>query len=240
MANPQKENGFTAIANEILEKIVATSLPAGEFRLLFFVLRKTYGYQKKEDRISLTQFEKGLKLSRPTVSKYLKNLKARNILVVTPLLGIKFNKDWDSWVVATPLLVKNKKKPSSYAPTKSGSPAPTHKRKKEKTKERIAETSSAFPFILEEKLKDMEKVENSYLDIIASFIREKPVLVENSKQLSAIITRYCRVAQKIAGAYTNKQIFEAIERIKQDDKEMSKHGNGLDWTVETIYKKLTK
>src|SRR3990167_10396814 len=73
-------------------------------------------------------------------------------------------------------------------------------------------------WLLEDKLKDMEKEENSYLDIIATFIREKPVLVENSRQLSEVISRYCRVAKKLAGAYTNKQIFTAADKIKEDNK----------------------
>ena len=137
MASPQKDNGYTPIANEIIEHIVATHLPANELRLLFFVIRKTYGFRKKEDRISLTQFEKALKNSRPVVSKALKNLISRNILVRTPLLAIKFNKDWDSWVVDTPLLVKNKSNASRYAPTETSRYAPTHKRKKENTKERV-------------------------------------------------------------------------------------------------------
>jgi len=98
--------------------------------------------------------------------------------------------------------------------------------------DKIAETSSA-PFSLEEKLKDMEKIENSYLDIIATFIREKPVKVENSRQLSAVISRYCRVAKKLAGAYSNKQIFDTAEKIKNGDLK-------IDWTLETLWKQLTK
>lgn len=143
MASPQKENGHTSIANEILEQIVATPLPAREIQMLFFIIRKTYGYQKKGDRISLSQFEKALKISRPQVSKYLKNLIARGMVVRTPLLVISFEKDYEKWIVATPLLVGNKKNPSSYAPTKTSSPAPTHKRKKEITKEINQATANA-------------------------------------------------------------------------------------------------
>src|SRR3989338_2000960 len=85
MANPQLENGHTRIANEILEAIVHTAILGSEFQILFFVIRKTYGYQKKEDRISLTQFEKWTGLSRATVVKALKNLVIRNILVKTAI-----------------------------------------------------------------------------------------------------------------------------------------------------------
>ncbi len=110
---------------------------------------------------------------------------------------------------------------------------------KESNKENIAEVSAVW--VLEEKLKDMEKKPNSHLDIIASFIREKPVVVENSKQLSTVISRYVRVAQKLSGAYSNEQIFEVVERIRGDNEVRKKKGQSeIDWTLETIMKYLTK
>lgn len=130
MANPQKENGFTPIAHTILENLGNAALLGSEYQVVICVLRKTYGYGKKEDWISLTQFEKFTGLSRPTVVKTLKNLVARNILVKSPLLAYKFNKDWDSWVVKPPLLVKSKHMFGKPALTKSGKPALTHNRKK--------------------------------------------------------------------------------------------------------------
>lgn len=114
-----------------------------------------------------------------------------------------------------------------------------------RTKERTinnAETSSAVqPFILEEKLQDMEKVENSDMDIIATFIRKKPVNVENSKQLTQVIVRFRKTAQKISGAYSNDQVFEAINKIKEDNEvRKRKNFDEIDWTIETILKYLTK
>lgn len=94
-------------------------------------------------------------------------------------------------------------------------------------------------WILESKLEEMEKIPNSYLDIIASFIREKPVSIENAKQLSVVITRYCRVAKQLSGAYTNKQIFGAVSKIKEDN-DKKKVGEQIDFTLETILKTLTK
>ena len=93
MANPQKENGYTAIANEILEKLIKIRMTASEKDVLFFILRKTYGWGKKEDRISLTQFQYGTSLSRPTVIKAIKNLLVRKMIVKAGLL-VSFNKDW--------------------------------------------------------------------------------------------------------------------------------------------------
>jgi len=106
-----------------------------EYSVLLFLLRKTYGYQKKDDVISLTQFEKGTNLSRPTVVKTLKNLLARKMIVKTYLLeskiSFRFNKDYESWVVNTSKLVKGKWKTSKHVLTESSKDVLTHKRKKE-------------------------------------------------------------------------------------------------------------
>ena len=150
MASPQKENGYTAIANELLEQLVKARIPASEKDIIFFLLRRTYGFQKKKDYISLTQFEKGTGLSRVTVVKSLKNLAYRNMVVKAGILEIILNKDWESWVVTPPILVKARNRfgkgaytsPSKGAYTESGKGAYTHKRKKEIYKETITKEIS--------------------------------------------------------------------------------------------------
>jgi phage replication O-like protein O len=134
MANPQKENGFTPISNEILDNLVKLRIPPSEKDLCMFVLRKTYGFHKKTDRISLTQFELATLLSRPTVVKSLKNLITRNILVKAGLL-FSFNKNYDSWVVNAGLLVKSCNLYGKRGLTKNGKRGLTYKRKKIMTKE---------------------------------------------------------------------------------------------------------
>lgn len=245
MANPQKENGFTPIANEILEKVVNMPLLGAEFRIMFFIIRKTYGYHKKQDRISLTQFEQGTSLSRPTIVKAIKNLMVRNMIVKIYLpgenTGYSFVKDHEKWVVNTYLLVKGKWQTSKDVLTETSKDVLTHKRKKDNTKEIAKQSFAGGSFVLEEKLSEMEKVENSPLDIIATFIREKPVTIENSKQLSSVIARYSRVAKNLSGAYTNQQIFKAVKKIKEDNALRLRKGQMVtDFTLETIYKQLTK
>lgn len=94
-------------------------------------------------------------------------------------------------------------------------------------------------WILEEKLQEMEKKEGGYLDFIASFIREKPVSAENAKQLSGIIGRYVKVAKLLEGAYTPTQVFAAIDAVKKDN-DRRRPDDKVDWTLNTVYKKLTK
>ena len=47
MSSPQLENGYTKIANEILESIIKARITASEKDILIFVIRKTYGYGKR-------------------------------------------------------------------------------------------------------------------------------------------------------------------------------------------------
>src|SRR3990167_3522361 len=130
MANVQAENGYTKIANEVLEALVKVRLPPSEKDILFFIIRKTYGWGKKVDRISLTQFEKGTELSRPTVVKAITNLITRKMVVKAGLL-LGFNKDYEKWVVNAGLLVKSKHEFGKGGFTKTSKGGFTYKRKKE-------------------------------------------------------------------------------------------------------------
>lgn len=103
MANPQKENGYTPIANEILDAIMRTPLTAGEHRTLDAIIRKTYGYNKKEDILSFSQIAGMIGMSRRTVMLAVQNLEVKKIITVirkhySPST-IRFNKDHESWVV---------------------------------------------------------------------------------------------------------------------------------------------
>lgn len=152
MASPQTENGYTRIANEILERLVNTPLLGAEFQVIWHIIRKTYGYQKKQDILSLSQFQKATGLSRPTIVKTIKNLVTRKMIVKVYLpedkIAFSFNKNYDEWVVNTSKLVKGKWVASKDVLTKSGKDVLTHKRKKEtNTKERVA-TNVAIPEII--------------------------------------------------------------------------------------------
>ena len=47
MANPQKENGYTSIANDIVEALAGIRIPGEARQCLDVILRKTYGWNKK-------------------------------------------------------------------------------------------------------------------------------------------------------------------------------------------------
>lgn len=112
----QLETGsYTRVVNVIIDELVKAPLLGAELAICFFVIRKTWGFNKKSDKISLSQFQKGVRRSRPTVVKALKNLQLVNILLLVKKGNQKhgeadeyaLNKYYKTWYpVKTPKLVK--------------------------------------------------------------------------------------------------------------------------------------
>lgn len=102
MANPQCENGYTKIANEIMDNIILSELSGQAVRLMLFIIRKTYGFHKKSDRISLSQMSKAINAHRIRCSQITKGLVLMNILTVNENInGIgksySLQKDYEKW-----------------------------------------------------------------------------------------------------------------------------------------------
>jgi phage replication O-like protein O len=98
----QTENGFVQIHPTILELLATRQLSGREFRCLLFLFRKTYGYHKKEDRISLSQWEQGTGIPRTRVGAVLDEL-VKQRLIYRIEHGTKrpaawgFNKHFETW-----------------------------------------------------------------------------------------------------------------------------------------------
>lgn len=80
MASPQKENGYTPIANEIVEALARTRINGEAMQVLWVIIRKTYGFNKKEDAIALSQFVEITGLRRQTVYKAIHKLIALGVV----------------------------------------------------------------------------------------------------------------------------------------------------------------
>jgi phage replication O-like protein O len=94
--HPDLSNGYTKIANEIVEALARTYLTSYETRVLYAILRKTYGWEKKEDWISISQFVEITGLHRSHISRSLLLLSLRNIITKRGN-KISFNKYWSQW-----------------------------------------------------------------------------------------------------------------------------------------------
>lgn len=105
MASPQKENGYTAIAHEILEQICKLPLNGTQFRIIMVVWRYTYGFSRKEHDLSLNFISKATDIHKQQVKRELDNLIDMNILTVVREASfnqnriISFNKDHEDWKV---------------------------------------------------------------------------------------------------------------------------------------------
>ena len=106
MTEIQKENGYTAIANDLLEALYRFGLTRNEYKVMFCVIRHTYGYNKKEHPMSLTFIANDTGLVKERVCEALNGLKVKNLLSVTPASGVQpqilsVQKDPDKWVRVT-------------------------------------------------------------------------------------------------------------------------------------------
>lgn len=101
MASPQRENGFTAIAHELLEAIVAAPLGGGAVRLLMYLARQSYGYNTKTATLSAGDFAKATNLHPKVVARELRDLEARRYVLVFREEGrvstYAIQKDYDQW-----------------------------------------------------------------------------------------------------------------------------------------------
>lgn len=78
---PQKENGYTPIANELLEAILLHPFTSRQKSIIFAICRVTYGYSKKKDAISGWQLSKMTNIDRSHVSKTLDELIKNNVII---------------------------------------------------------------------------------------------------------------------------------------------------------------
>lgn len=99
MANPQKEDGHVQIATELFEQLMALKISGSEFQLLLTVIRKTWGWGKKEDYISLTQLSRLTGLPHRTICRAKNKLVSKKTLLYVNGL-MKFNKNYEQWVVS--------------------------------------------------------------------------------------------------------------------------------------------
>lgn len=117
MASPQRENGFTAIAHELLEAIVAAPLGGGAIRLLMYLARQSYGYNTKTATLSAAEFAKATNLHPKVVARELRDLEARRYLVVFREEGrvstYAIQKDYDQWATGNQKVPGDEKVPTN-------------------------------------------------------------------------------------------------------------------------------
>lgn len=135
------DDGYTRFANELLEAIASADLTARQLKVMLAYVRKTYGFNKKTDRIADEQIAQLTGLSRQNVNKAKKELISMNCLFMDGnQIGV--NSEVSAWQFSKCLQVSNfvsklETKNVSKLETLNVSKLETHKRYSLKTKENI-------------------------------------------------------------------------------------------------------
>ncbi|MES9630725.1 replication protein [Escherichia coli] len=135
------DDGYTRFANELLEAIASADLTARQLKVMLAYVRKTYGFNKKTDRIADEQIAQLTGLSRQNVNKAKKELISMNCLFMDGnKIGV--NSEVSAWQFSKCLQVSNfvsklETKNVSKLETLNVSKLETHKRNSLKKKENI-------------------------------------------------------------------------------------------------------
>ena len=135
MASPQRENGHVRVANELVEAFQRLRLSGNQWRLLWTIMRFTYGWNKKTDYISLTTFEKCTGLKRWNLKRNLDDLFHREIIIRDNsgyITKYGLQKDYTKWKtsIKNNTSIKNDTTTGIKNNTKTSIKNDTHKRQK--------------------------------------------------------------------------------------------------------------
>ncbi len=101
MASPQVEDGYTKIANELLEAFCREGLPKTMGQIWWAILRKTYGWNKTEKVVSLKEIQELTEEKLSNISRGIKKLSNRNMITIQKNskgnLLFKIQKDYEKW-----------------------------------------------------------------------------------------------------------------------------------------------
>ena len=104
MASPQLENGFTQIANELLERLTFACLSAKEMSVMLLLARLSYSaFKRKSVSLPINHLSSFLELDKSNVSRLLKKMQDKGlILCAKPRQGrlpaeYAIQKNWRLW-----------------------------------------------------------------------------------------------------------------------------------------------
>lgn len=103
MASAQIENGYTTIANEILDHLYKQPLNGTELKVVMCILRYTFGFRRKSHKLSASFIAKWGSCDVSSVKRALKHLRAMKIVICINdekrgvTAELKLNKDYEQW-----------------------------------------------------------------------------------------------------------------------------------------------
>lgn len=124
LASPQKENGYTPVANEILEQLVKLALNGTQLRIILIVWRYTYGFSRQKHDLSLNFIANAINCPKTQVKREIDRLISSKILIIESEASfnrtrkISFNKDYEVYRLDDSMLIRvldTKKDTREYA-----------------------------------------------------------------------------------------------------------------------------
>jgi phage replication O-like protein O len=108
MADVQAENGYTRIANELLEAITRYKFNGTQLKIVMAVIRYTYGFSRKDAELSLVYLSKATGVDKRNLRREINVLIADKVLTVTKEATFtqsrmfRINKDYEEWKLNDP------------------------------------------------------------------------------------------------------------------------------------------
>ncbi len=109
-ANPQLENGYTRIANELFEAIIEYPFTCAELRIILLIIRRTYGWKTSKSYISYGSVARKLRMDIRYIKRRINELIFENVLVKEKTEWenrIGLNKQYTSWQLWKTSCVRN-------------------------------------------------------------------------------------------------------------------------------------
>lgn len=235
----------TQIPNEYLDNYMA-ELSGAEWKCLSYLARRTFGFQKRADKISISQFQNGMKdkngkqldkgtgLSNRVVIASLKKLEKIGLITSTKKNGIlgyykvNINITYDE---KSPVTKSHRgcDEKSQVPMTKSH----IQKKGNKVIKRKIVETSVSVekPFFLDEYIETMKQSKLAHVRLIGWYFKKAKSNFPDEKTISKEIARWSKDATFIV-PYGNDKIIKTYEFVK------TKFPN--DWNLGTIRKYISQ
>lgn len=100
MASPQKEHGYTPIANELLDAFMRLNLSEHAWRIVICIIRHSYGWHKKTAYLTLSQIARATGLDVRLIPRTVKRLSGRGI-IIRDGTAYGLQKDYSRWRVSS-------------------------------------------------------------------------------------------------------------------------------------------
>ncbi|MFC2047216.1 replication protein [Chloroflexota bacterium] len=102
------EGNFTQVPSDILEALARTYLSPNESKIVLLIIRKTYGWHKRMDWISLSQIVEGTGIAQPNVCRSIKSLRGRRIILRPDSKHVGLQEDVGFWLHKNDIKTDNK------------------------------------------------------------------------------------------------------------------------------------